>query len=90
MKAIEIEFLDGNEWRWGAFRSFADYNDEPYALIVAKVFVLSFYLSLKEAERARESTDQQLDIIGHVARFFGYAPIVYQVRRLENNLTIEV
>lgn len=79
--------IDGVHWSRERFKSIADYRGEPYAISIG-VFIVSFYTSRSSAERARETLDNQMYIIGHLARLFGYGPVVIRVRNVVNNIEV--
>lgn len=85
---IELETTrDGVNWQWEQLNTLAEYHGEPYALTLGSV-VISFYSSLSAANKARDSLDNQMYLVGHIARLFGFGPVVTQVRRIVTNVEI--
>lgn len=85
---VNLEYSsDGIRWAEKTWITAAKYNGERYALFLGNL-VLSFYWNRTEADDARDSIDQQLYILGHLARLFGFGPGVVHIRHINKNIEV--
>lgn len=89
MKEIELEYWDGEQWRWKVFVTFSQHNLEDYCLCIGKNFIISFYSTYSDAHLAKDNTDTQLYLVGCVAKFFGVGPTIHRIRPIKTDIEIK-
>lgn len=84
MRAIVEISKNGKKWREEELITYFDFSHSPF-IVCLKSIVLAAFDDKRSANRYRKQIVRDMDKLAPLAMFFGFEPIVYYVRLIDDD-----